>query len=288
MANVLTFTPTFGGAMRAETVGSVSEAIDAFDGTANHEVSYHNPHGPGDWRNVQAQFERAWGLCLAGGYDALWLVEHDMQVPRHALQTMYYTNAPVVYGVYLFRHKSWTLSAFRYDNDVNVGISLMQYPAELEQAWQTGEWDVSGAGFGCKLIRRDVLERIKPRGGTEADRYPDLPFARDCVQQHVRQVARMDVQCLHWCEDVQMWLHPKIHSVGKLMLVDVLQSVNLNAQGQTVRLVAGEQAELPEDVAHDAERAGFVRVVASAAEVKAETMADEKPAKRAQAKSKTK
>ena len=147
---------------------------------------------------------------------------------------------------------------------------------------------MSGAGFGCTLIRRDVLERINPRGGTEADRYPDLPFAQDCIRQHVRQVARMDVPCLHWCEDVQMWLHPKIHSVGKLMLVDVLQSVNLNAQGQTVRLVAGELADLPEDVAHDAERAGFVRVVASAAEVKAETVADDKPAKRAQAKSKTK
>lgn len=276
MANVLTFTPTHGSAMRAETVGSVNEAIAAFGGTAHHEVSRHNPFGPGDWRNVQAQFERGRELCLAGDYDALWTVEHDMVVPRHALQAMYYTNAPVVYGVYLFRHKSWTLSAFRYDNDVNVGMSLMQYPQELEQAWQAGQWDVSGVGFGCTLIRREVLEAIPFRGGTDAIKYPDLPFAQDCIRAHVRQVARLDVPCLHWCEDVRMWLDPKLHSVGKLMKVEALQSVNVNAHGQTVHMDAGSEYELPAEVAHDMERAGYVRVIASAAEVKA-AQADEKP-----------
>ena len=74
-----------------------------------------------------------------------------------------------------------------------------------------------------------------------------------------------------------MWLHPKIHSVGELMLVEALQNVNIGAQGQTVHMEAGKEYELPVDVAHDAERAGFVRVVASAAEIKAAKVADEKP-----------
>lgn len=275
MANVLAFTPTYADAMRQETVRSVAAAIESFEGTAHHTISKHNPFGPGDYRNVQAQFERAWDLCLAGDYDALWLVEHDMQVPLHALQTMYYTDAPVVYGVYLFRHKSWTISAFRYDNNVNIGMSLMQYPLEIEQAWQAGQWEVSGVGFGCTLIRRDVLERIKPRGGTDNNKYPDLTFGLDCIRSGVKQVARFDVPCLHWCEDVRMWLDPMKHAVGKLMKVSALQNVIVNANGQTVRMEAGNEYELPADVASDAERAGFVRIIASAAEVKAAQ--DEKP-----------
>lgn len=272
--NVLAFTPTYGDALRSETVESV--AGQEWGGTLHHEISRHNPHTAADrWRNVQAQFERGRQMALDGDYDALWLVEHDMQVPPDAIAKMAATDAQVVYGVYLFRHRSYTLSAFRYEGDRNVGMSLMQYPAELAAAMAAGQWQVSGVGFGCTLIRRETLQRVEFRGGIEGNRYPDTPFAQDCVRLGIRQIARFDVPCLHYCPDLKQWLHPYQHAVGELMRVEVLQSVNLNAAGKTVALVAGEEAELPVDAAHDAERAGFVRIIASAAEIKAQAQADD-------------
>lgn len=272
---VLAFTPTFGDALMGETVESVASQRWS-GGTLHHEISRHNPHtGADSWRNVQAQFVRGREMFLAGDYDAMWLVEHDMQVPPDALAKMAVTDAPVVYGVYLFRHKSYTVSAFRYDNDRNVGMSLMQYPQELRQAKAAGQYRVSGVGFGCTLIHRPVLERIEMRGGIDGNRYPDLSFAHDCLREGFVQIARFDVPCLHYCPEMDMWLHPYNHAVGELVKVEVLQTVNVNAAGQTVRLIAGEEAELPTETARDAERAGFVRIIASAAEIKAQAQADE-------------
>ena len=287
--NVLAFTPTHGDALKRETVESVRS--QDWGGTLHHEISRHNPHTAADrWRNVQAQFVRARDMALSGDYDALWLVEHDMDVPPDAIAKMAATDADVVYGVYLFRHRSYTISAFRYENNRNIGMSLMQYPAELERAKRAGEWEVSGVGFGCTLIRTDVLKRIPFRGGVKGNRYPDTPFSQDCVTAGIRQVARFDVPCLHWCEDTSKWLHPYVHSIGKMMQVEALQTVNINVKGQTIRLVEGENAELPVDAAHDAERAGFVRIIASAAEIKAQAQADDsadKVEKRTPAKSRT-
>jgi hypothetical protein len=100
---------------------------------------------------------------------------------------------------------------------------------------------VSGVGFGCTLIRRQVLEAIPFHANPTARQGPDSAFALDCVRQGVTQLARFDVRCGHIHEGVTL----DIDSNGPTVKVKVLQSVNILLDGNSVGLSAGDEVELP-------------------------------------------
>jgi len=203
---VLAFTATYGSGPRPETLESV--AALAWEGRFDHEVSWHNPYPAGDPRNVTAQMERGRQMALEGGYDALLSVEHDMRVPPNALQRLWNLQAPVAYGVYLFRHGTPVLNVYeRYPApSVNVGESLSLHPAALARALRRGVAEVSGVGFGCTLIRRPVLEAIAFRNRDGESNGADMTFAMDCLRAGFRQMADFGVACGHW--DGGRWLEP--------------------------------------------------------------------------------
>jgi hypothetical protein len=120
-----------------------------------------------------------------------------MDLPPHAIDTLWNDGADVVYGTYMFRH-GWPLvvNALQYINGRNIGQSLTLHPDEHQQAKQAGRWRVSGVGLGCTLIRRSVLEQIdfEPDNDGQAC---DMPFARACVKAGIEQYARFDVACGH-------------------------------------------------------------------------------------------
>lgn len=275
-ANVLVFTPTYSTLLRSETIQSV--VGQDFAGTYQHEVSRHNPHDDAGL-NVWAQYKRGRDMALVNGYDAMLTVEHDMMIPPHALQTLWDTDADVVYGVYLLRHKSYSINAYRYENPSNIGMSLMHYPAELEQARKAKAWKVSGVAFGCTLIRKRILERY-PFDVTERHRYPDMDFAEWCVWNNVNQMARLDVECLHYCIEDGRWLEIGKHEMGQFVKVRALQSVTAHVVDRTVRMEIGHEYELPMKGINDLERAGFIEVV-EVPEEKPEFAAKAKRAKRA-------
>src|SRR4030095_15258576 len=155
---VLVFTPTIGDQMRAETRASI--AAQKTEIPFVWEVSAHNPLWGKKVANVGAQYQRARSLCLAGNYDALLTVEDDMVIPPDALEKLWHTDAPVVYGVYLLRHGTPALNTWQYLDNKNLGMTLSLYPNELRKYWRQGWGQVSGVGWGCTLIRRQVLERI--------------------------------------------------------------------------------------------------------------------------------
>lgn len=275
-ANVLVFTPTYSTLLRPETIQSV--AGQEFDGTFYHEISRHNPTTDAGL-NVWAQYRRGRNMTLDGGYDAMMTVEHDMMIPSDALQRLYETSADVVYGVYLLRHKSYTLNAYRYEGPTNIGMSLMHYPTELALAKDAGVWEVSGVAFGCTLIRRNVLERysfdVNPR-----HRYPDMDFAEWCVRNGVRQLARLDVECLHYCPEDGRWLEIGKHEMGQLVKVRALQSVTAYVVDRNVRMEQGNEYEVSVKGVNDLQRAGFVELVEVPQE-KPEIVAKAKRGKRA-------
>lgn len=256
---VMAFTPTYGDALRPETAASV--VAQRWGGTLVWEVGRWNPFPPPDLRNVYEQYARGRALCLAGGCDALWTVEHDMVLPADALAKLWEADAPVAYGAYMLRHGSKVLNAWQWTGGRNLGMSLTLHPAELEQARRAGVAEVSGVGFGCTLIRREVLERIAFR--PDGEQAPDIPFARDCLAAGVRQVAHFGVLCGHVHGGEVLTVESE---TGRGVAVAALQSVTVGVAGQPVRLEVGRRYTLPRAEALELARAGYVTLVASTAE----------------------
>jgi hypothetical protein len=256
MGRVLLYVPTYANAMLVQCKTSIE--AQEYNGELVIQYGRHNK-GKNKRERLLSNQRNARRQTLEGDYDALLLVEHDMQIPPTTVQMLDNTDAPVVYGVYLFRHKTYTLNAFRYDNDRNIGMTLANYPQELEAARRRGQVRVSGTGLGCTLIRRSVLEQFDFRV-TDDDPYADLVLSRDCLHAGILQVARLDVPCLHYCPDDDRWLNPEGRTMATTK-VTALQKVNVAPDGVMIQMVAGEQYDVPAAAVDDLVRAGFVQVV---------------------------
>jgi len=252
---LLAFTPTFDDALRPETVASV--VGQRWNGELVWEVGRRNPFPPPDIRNVFAQYAWARERALAGGYDALLTVEHDMVLPPDAAAKLTAVAAPVVYGVYMLRHGSNVVNALEVSHGRNIGMSLTFAPRLLAQARQAGVTEVSGVGFGCTLIRREVLEPIPFRPDGDNGQAPDIPFATDCLRAGVLQVAHFGVQCGHVEGEKVLRVAQEIN---EQVLVTALQTVTVTGPK---RLEAGQTYALEPTLAGELARAGYVRVLAA-------------------------
>lgn len=238
-------------------------------------ISKNNPYPPGEYANVLHQYRAAEALVHERGYRALLCVEHDMWVPADALDKLDEVEAPVVYGLYMLRHHQPVVSAFRSIKSSSPDMPLSYYPDELQEAYQRDVIQVSGAGFGCTLIRREALELIPFREADSGNPIPDMPFAQDCMRLGVLQMCRMDVRCGHYHKGV--WLWPGPEEVSKVIKVLILQDFNAS-DGRTLR--SDEIVNMAEGMAADYERAGFVRRISEPA-VKVKVVA--KPTKKRRA-----
>lgn len=227
------------------------------DGEIEWVIGRDNPFGVGDLRNVAHQYAQARERFLAGTADALLTVEHDMVLPAGAAQALIDTPADVVYGVYLLRHDALVINAWRYDGDVNLGMSLSRYPAELAAARRDGLVRVSGVGHGCTLFRRHVLEQIAFREGDAANVAPDIPFAEEALRAGFISMARFDVEVVHM--DGDQALAP-FQASERAMYV-ARETVNaIDGEGQFVRLVEGEVIKLTVAQARPLAAAGYLNV----------------------------
>lgn len=276
-AGVLAFTPTFGNGPRAETLACVKDQV--FYGKFVYEVSWENPYPPPDYRNVLAQYVRAREMALAGGYDALWIIEHDMWAPNDALQKLWDALTPghypvatgeggpagVAYGVYLFRHGPGMLNAWEWRPGMaelpghprlaKLGQPLAGYRLTLARQAQITR--VSGVGFGCMLIRREVLEQVPFRSAQPDEDYaPDVPFALDCLTAGVKAVAHFGVLCGHW--DGVRWRGPLGCALVQGTWVRAKQNVVTMVAGERLELIAGTEYAVPPGDVRQLERWNFV------------------------------
>jgi hypothetical protein len=275
---VLAFTPTYGDGPRPETLRGLA-GQDWGLGEIVVQISWHNPFPAGDMRNVPAQYELAREMVLDYGFDALWTVEHDMDVPGDALRLLWEATSPprprspaaageggapylVAYGVYVLRHGVRVVNAWEYvrgSRNLGESLSLSRHRDRLRRAVRERQVvEVSGVGFGCTLIRREVLERIPFRAGEPGCEAPDVPFAVDCLRAGVGQVAHFGVLCGHW--DDGEWL--RVGETGGTVRVVARRDVTVSVEGESRRLRTGGEYELPEGEAAEMVRAGYVgRVV---------------------------
>jgi len=251
---ILVFTPTIDDQLRPETGASI--AAQKTDMPFVWDVSDHNPYPGEKAANVVAQYQHGREMTLADGYDAMLTVEHDMVIPPDAIEKLNSTDAPVVFGVYVLRHGMKVLNAWQYQGNNNIGMSLSLYRQELREARARGWAQVSGVGWGCTLIRREVLERLPIRRG-DGDA-GDLAFASDCLHLGIRMIARFDVPCDHIEPDGNV-LKPYEHG-GTVSRVLALQDVVAPTGNGSLPLKKGSYYTLPDVIADDLRRGGYVKI----------------------------
>lgn len=160
--------------------------------------------------NLCHQLNQARQYLLDSDFTALLIIEHDMVVPDDAIEKLLNDPADIVYGVYLFRHGSPVLNAYRLTcmNEPDQSLTLFEesFPEVLFEAWTRGRVEVSGCGTGCTLIKRRVMEKLAFR--TWEGTAPDIPLALDAAKAGYKQAARFDVICGHYTDSGEL-LWPK-------------------------------------------------------------------------------
>lgn len=188
---VQVFTPVY--RLEAETVAAVL-ALE-WAGPLAWVFQRDNPSRDGRV-NILHQYQQARARFLAGGDDALLVVESDIIPPPDALRKLAALGSDVAYGVYRFRTTAVINVFERYPGTPrNEGESLSIHPAKLAAARAAGVVACSGGGLGCALIARHILERIEFR--MEDTGFCDTYFNRDVMHQGYRQMADMSVICGH-------------------------------------------------------------------------------------------
>ena len=154
--------------------------------------------------NILYNYQRGRKVFLEGGYDFLLVIESDMIPPADALERLSRVHADIALGLYMFRHGNPMLNALRLEGWKNPGQSLSLFPGEVKAAWKKGIIRTGGAGLGCALIQRRVLEKISFRNAKGGD--CDWHFTSDCLREGYVHKVDFNVQCGHKRPDgVILW-----------------------------------------------------------------------------------
>ncbi len=194
MMRVLLFCPTY--PQRPWVDPRTVASIDDLEWKGGLSVMYERDEMPEviGYGNILKKYLKGREIALAGGYDALLCVEADMIVPPLALERLARISCEVAYGLYVSRHATRRWLAF-LELNANKGKSLSDNPELARKLWG-GACVTRGAGLGCTLIHRSVLERIPFRadkGGAACD----WAFAHDCVDNGITQMTDLGVVCGH-------------------------------------------------------------------------------------------
>ena len=127
-----------------------AEAIDSF---------YNLKKSPEDAKELhlatrgEESREAAIQKCLDGGYQAVLLCDLDMMLPPETLERLWDTGKDVVSGLYYRRQIPAAPVAFKA-GDVWPLEPLFDTP-------DTGLIEIGATGFGCLLVRRRVLDKMR-------------------------------------------------------------------------------------------------------------------------------
>lgn len=203
--DVLVFTPIL--RIEPETLEAIFSL--EWEGPISYLLQRDNPHPEQRDKLKRAvmnhlhQYQRGREMFLSGSYDAMLIIESDIIPPADALKKLAALDADCAYGVYRFRVSNVVNIFELYPGKPrNVGESLSIRPGRLKAAVRAGVTPCSGAGFGCILIKRHVLEEIPfkvewPKNGGHCD----SPFVTDVLRRGYTQMANMSVICGHKRED---------------------------------------------------------------------------------------
>lgn len=189
----MVFTPCGPRGIEPETAQAILKL--EWGGPLRVLLQWDNPYGGGR-ENITHQYQRARRLFLAGDDEAMLVIEADIIPPPETLWRLAFLEADVAYGVYRFRVSDVVNVFERYPGwPRNIGESLSLHPEKLAAARRAGVTPCSGAGLGCTLIHRHVLEAINFR--MEDNAHCDSYFNTDVLRAGFWQMADMNVVCGH-------------------------------------------------------------------------------------------
>ena len=250
-AKVLLYCPTWEGADGLAARPETLQALKAL-GAAKIVIGTVNPFPGYDYRNVTAQYQNAWNL--AAKYDYLLTVEHDIVPPADALAQLLAMNKPVAFGVYAFRTRTVVTNAYRWVEGCHEPqMSLTMFPNEMKRARSAGTVRVSGVGWGCTLIRADVMRQVQPRG----DRDCDIHFAQDCIKNKIEMWANMNVHCAHYHGDKKIMPF----DTDEVIAVHCNKSFVGRGMRHAARYEAGQDYKMPLRYFEEYRRAGYVEAL---------------------------
>jgi hypothetical protein len=154
--------------------------------------------------NIVAKHNRMRADVLEGAFDALLTVEADMIVPPDAVEKLTKVEADVAYALYISRHHTMPLAFPKIDGF--KGRSIAADPDLWRDKLAAGDViPTEGAGFGCTLIHRRVLEQVSFRRVTGTRRSAlfadDWTFALDVKEAGFKSAHHLGVQCGHLAHD---------------------------------------------------------------------------------------
>lgn len=200
MKRVMVFTPVY--RLQPETVASVM-ALE-WDGALTLCLQRDNPHAGGREtdgpKNHLHQYQRGRELFLQGGNDAMLIIEDDIIAPSDTLKRLASLNCDLAYGVYMFRHGVKVVNVLqRYrpwpEMARNIGESI-----SLGHLWrkaqQKGIVECSGAGLGCLLIGRQVLEE-NPFEASPDGNFFDYGWTEQVYRKGYLMKADVRLHCGH-------------------------------------------------------------------------------------------
>lgn len=187
---VLLFCPTY--RLEKETVDAIMKIKPI--GPMEILFTRDNPYGDG-YTDVLHNYRKGRAAVLDGGYDALFVVESDMIPPADALIKLAAMNTDIASGLYMYRHGRPMVNALRKEGSKNPGQSMTLFPNEALRAKRKGVVETGGAGIGCVLIKRRVLEDIDFRNDHGA--YCDWFFTADSMRAGFKWMINFDVVCGH-------------------------------------------------------------------------------------------
>ena len=168
-----------------------------------------------DYSDIMRKYQQARRMVLGGGFDALLTIEADMIVPELALDRLASLDADVAYGLYCSRRQRHDWLVFTVVKEREAS----HLDKESCRAFYGCAIDSAGIGFGCTLIRREVLEELDfrmPSGGPATDWF----FALDCLEKGYRQISDLGTVCGHMVDDKSIvWPDPTQDKLFRLEVV---------------------------------------------------------------------
>lgn len=200
------------------------------------------------YQDLRIKHEEARKLALDGDYDALFLVENDMVLPPDALKRLVDMRTDVAYALYCSRHgmRQWLAFLSLYSNS---GKSISDSKEYVDEYWDK-EVVTQGAGLGCTLIWRHVLESIPFRDHEHPLMADDWSFSQDCIKHGFIQTHNLGVRAGHifstpeesgivWPDKDALYFN-KVELFGESSFNQPAQKVEINVGSFGIRNINGK------------------------------------------------